>query len=223
MATVLWPATWESYLLHRVVDPPSGPPVLTENSRELLREHATDTVRGLGPLPAIRLGKQPYGVLPVTSTSTFYAGDESLAENGLVTFLQRIRPLWQGAAKGLATVADADLDTALPRILGTLAVSNGLRVRSVVSNTPGLDTVAKTATPAQSQAQTLADDICSQLMGVDPSRLEPTGFLATYTRVLGLPLADDSDPGVLARLRAGEPIGDEPASVLQALAILSAA
>ncbi len=224
MATVLWPATWETYLQHRVAETASGqPPVVSTDTLERLREHATDTVRGLGPLPAIRLGKQPYGILPVTSTSTLYASDGSLAEDGLVTFLQRIRPFWQGAASGLATVADNDLDKALPRILGTLAVSNGLRVRSVMSSTPGLKTIADAVTPGQTRAQTLADIVASQLMGIDPSRLEPTGLLATYTRVLGLPLADDTDPEVLGRLRAGAPIDDKPASVLQALAILSAA
>ncbi len=224
MATVLWPATWETYLLNRVADNPSGqPPVLSADTRELLRQHATDTVRGLGPLPAIRLGKQPYGLLPVTSTTSFYAGDGSVAESGLAAFLQRVRPLWQGAAAQLPTIADADLETALPRILGTLAVSNGLRVRSVLSRTPGLQTLANAASPAQAGAQALADDLCSALMGVDATRLEPTGLLATYTRVLGLPLADDSDPAVLSRLRAGDPIPDKPASVLQALAILSAA
>jgi hypothetical protein len=224
MATVLWPATWETYLLNRVADSPSGrPPVLSADTRELLRQHATDTVRGLGPLPAIRLGKQPYGLLPVTSTTDFYAGDGSLAEGGLAAFMQRIRPLWQGAASQLSTVADADLETALPRILGTLSVSNGLRVRSVVPATPGLQTLANAASLAQAEAQGLVDELCSALMGVDPTRLEPTGLLATYTRVLGLPLADDSDPAVLSRLRAGEPIPDKPASVLQALAIVSAA
>ena len=196
MATVLWPATWETYLLNRVAQSPSGqPPVLSADTRELLREHATDTVRGLGPLPAIRLGKQPYGVLPVTSTSDFYAGDGTLAEGALVAFLQRIRPLWQGAAAQLPTVADADLETALPRILGTLPVSNGLRVRSVVSRSPGLQTLANAASFAQSQAQALVDDLCSALMGVDASRLEPSGLLAHTPACWDCPLPTTPIPG----------------------------
>jgi hypothetical protein len=222
MANVLWPATWEAYLAHRLGEAGGTKPVLSRSSRELLRRHGTDAVRGLGPLPAIRLGKQPYGILPVTSTTDGYAGDGSFVEDGLWGFLQRIRPLWQGAAAALATVADADLETALPRILGTLPVSTGVRVRSVTSNGPGMKTIGINVVEQQTAAQALADQLCSLLMEVDPTKLEPTGLLGSRTRILGLPLTADSDPDVLARLSNGDPT-DPPESVFQALVMISAA
>ena len=223
MAAVLWPATWEAYLAHRLGVTAAGvDPVLSFEAREALRRHATSTVRGLGPLPLLRLGKQPYGVLPVTSTSATYSGDGSFAESSLVPFLERIRPLWRGAAGALPTVADADLETALPRILGTLPTSNGLRVRSVVSRDPGIASVAAAIAGSQTSGQTLADEIVTRLIDVEPSRLDPGGLLSSHTRVLGLPLTSDDDPDVLGRLAAGAPT-DTPTSVLQALATLSAA
>jgi hypothetical protein len=57
MAAVLWPATWGYYATQ----------LLEED--ELLRRHRPwilDTVAGGGPLPTVRVGSQPYGVLPVT-------------------------------------------------------------------------------------------------------------------------------------------------------------
>jgi hypothetical protein len=57
MAAVLWPATWGYY----------GTQLLGE--ADLLHEHRSwmlDTVAAGGPLPVVRVGSQPYGVLPVT-------------------------------------------------------------------------------------------------------------------------------------------------------------
>jgi hypothetical protein len=57
MAAVLWPATWGYY----------GTQLLEED--DLLRRYRPwilDTVAGGGPLPTLRVGSQPYGVLPVT-------------------------------------------------------------------------------------------------------------------------------------------------------------
>src|SRR5262249_7306595 len=63
MQHVLWPATWGYYL--------------REGFSFALRERAVDLdrwrtfftryVRARGPLPPLRIGRQPYGVLPVTS------------------------------------------------------------------------------------------------------------------------------------------------------------
>jgi hypothetical protein len=57
MATVLWPATFGYYGTQMLGD--QGP--LTRSRRWIL-----DTVSGGGPLPTLRVGAQPYGVLPTT-------------------------------------------------------------------------------------------------------------------------------------------------------------
>jgi hypothetical protein len=64
MNTVLWPATWGYFLSQMVGFEGSG---LTLDGRDFAREHAVDHVRPGGPMPLLRIGRQPYGVLPVTS------------------------------------------------------------------------------------------------------------------------------------------------------------
>jgi hypothetical protein len=61
LAALLWPGTWGYYVtqLLRLNDADAG--------TEAWRRWMVDTVRPGGPLPAIRVGDQPYGVLPVTA------------------------------------------------------------------------------------------------------------------------------------------------------------
>jgi hypothetical protein len=61
MATLLWPATWGYYLtqLLRLDE--------FEQAGAGWRRAVIDAVRAAGPLPLLRVGRQPYGVLPVTS------------------------------------------------------------------------------------------------------------------------------------------------------------
>lgn len=61
MASALWPATWGYYLKQVLAD------TISAGSIVKLRRHFVDHVRGRGPLPPIRTGQNPYGVLPVMS------------------------------------------------------------------------------------------------------------------------------------------------------------
>lgn len=67
MQHLLWPATWGYYLREGF----SG--VLRERGvdLDLWRSFFTRYVRARGPLPPIRIGRQPYGVLPVTSLDSW--------------------------------------------------------------------------------------------------------------------------------------------------------
>ncbi|MEV6974062.1 hypothetical protein [Kitasatospora sp. NPDC093806] len=61
--TALWPATWGYHLqtmLHPVFDREA-----VEQTRRFFVRH----VSGRGPLPAVRIGRQPYGILPTTAFS----------------------------------------------------------------------------------------------------------------------------------------------------------
>ncbi|MEU9338562.1 hypothetical protein AB0D49_36340 [Streptomyces sp. NPDC048290] len=61
--TALWPATWGAYLgdaLH---------PLLDAGQIAATRDHFVRYVSGRGPLPAVRVGRQPYGILPTTAFS----------------------------------------------------------------------------------------------------------------------------------------------------------
>jgi hypothetical protein len=61
MATVLWPATW-GYFLSQLMHP-----TFRDTDLATWRDLVVALVRGRGPLPALRIGNQPYGMLPVTS------------------------------------------------------------------------------------------------------------------------------------------------------------
>jgi hypothetical protein len=61
MATVLWPAGWGYFLTQLMA------PLFQGVELAPWRRFVIDTVRGRGPLPTLRAGDQPYGVLPVTS------------------------------------------------------------------------------------------------------------------------------------------------------------
>jgi hypothetical protein len=64
MNTALWQATWGYFLANMVGFEGTG---LTIESIAWARRHFIAYVRSGGPLAPIRCGKQPYGVLPVTS------------------------------------------------------------------------------------------------------------------------------------------------------------
>lgn len=70
MARVLWPSTVEYFLKHMMApdfDQRDTPAIqFTEDEILKARDHFERYVRGRGPIPAIRIGDVPYGMLPVT-------------------------------------------------------------------------------------------------------------------------------------------------------------
>jgi hypothetical protein len=58
--TALWPATWGYYL------PVLLNGVLTEEQIAQTRQFFLEHVSGRGPLPVVKIGRQPYGILPTT-------------------------------------------------------------------------------------------------------------------------------------------------------------
>ena len=61
MNTVLWPATWGYYLEQIVTGAIPNPDVILPAARD----HFTAHVRARGHFPTLRIGRQPYGILPV--------------------------------------------------------------------------------------------------------------------------------------------------------------
>ena len=94
MNRALWPATW-GYFLGQMM---SGAPMFSEDIA-WAKQHFVEHVRALGPLPTIRLGKQPYGILPVTSLNLWKpkAGQEAQFSRDLKLrdFLVSLRGVWQ--------------------------------------------------------------------------------------------------------------------------------
>ena len=59
MNNALWAPTW-GYFLEQMMRP-----LVDHANAAAVHDHFRRFVRGRGPLPRLRLGKQPYGVLPV--------------------------------------------------------------------------------------------------------------------------------------------------------------
>src|SRR5215813_433066 len=97
MNTALWQATLGYFLLQMmgVGDPTENP--LSEEDIAWVRSYFIDYVRASGPLPSIRIGKQPYGVLPVTSLTSWTApaGQEKQRDRVLRDFLNGLRDVWR--------------------------------------------------------------------------------------------------------------------------------
>ncbi|MDP1678663.1 MAG: hypothetical protein Q8L02_00810 [Candidatus Nitrotoga sp.] len=94
MNTALWQATW-GYFMEQMM---AGPDAPSEQSLRQARSHFEQYVRARGPLPAIRIGTQPYGVLPVISLKHWQPkkGDAPI-DASLVPFLHKLREVWRNS------------------------------------------------------------------------------------------------------------------------------
>lgn len=128
MATALWPATWGYYLLNLIGLQGTG---LTLDTIAWAREHFIAHVRPFGPLPTLRAGRQPYGVLPVTPLGGDPANISDARERWLATTLKTLSDrLWYPRAPDVPRVgrsSDPALD--LSAVLKSDAVAASYRLR----------------------------------------------------------------------------------------------
>ncbi|MFB6815374.1 hypothetical protein ACFCV8_12620 [Streptomyces sp. NPDC056347] len=136
----LWSATGDFYL-DELLQSDQGTAELPVD-RSWLRHHHIEHVRARGPLPVLRVGRQPYGLLPVTATARWQP--DALEPSGL-TGLHRVlgvlRPFWEVGVGTLPRVGGPDqpedpLQLPKPerdvlRALGMAPVSRTVSVRSV--------------------------------------------------------------------------------------------
>lgn len=212
--TALWWATWEP-VLQKVdaADIPAVTPATIESARRLHR----DDVRGAGHSPAIRVGAQPYGILPVADLAAWKpeSGDISAA---LVPLVRRVLGRWSARAGRLPRIrSDDDVsDEALLEILGTNPVSTGVRARPAVDGPQVSTLAAVTGAPVSVVAaeKQLSQAVLAQY-SVELGRRLTAPALQDLTRTIALPLVSPRDPEVTAAILAdGTPQVD---SVLQAL------
>lgn len=128
MNTALWPATL-GYMMETMMFP-----VFAEHTIAEARWFFTNFVSGRGSIPAIRIGKQPYGILPTTAFSrlAWVRSDRIDAIAGLDQpqafgrFLSRLYPIlrtldaeWARMAQQVSFVGkDGDADQILLDVLG---------------------------------------------------------------------------------------------------------
>ncbi|HEX8111544.1 MAG TPA: hypothetical protein VF516_27625, partial [Kofleriaceae bacterium] len=135
MNAALWPATWGYFLDHMLA------PVVPHDAIEPARRHFVDWVRGCGPQPVLRIGEQPYGLLPVLPLAAWTAQDEEPAVAKLAVFLdQTLRPIWRASVAAVPRVSDAPAggapdapqDNPLLTVLSMQPTSVSIRGRSVL-------------------------------------------------------------------------------------------
>lgn len=113
--TALWPATWGSYLqtaLH---------PLLDREAVRRTRDFFLRYVSGRGPVPAVRIGGQPYGILVTTAFSRLTWPDSAVHLRGLDRLLTAAAQDWQNAAADVPRLG-ADTDDPHQRLLDVLAL-----------------------------------------------------------------------------------------------------
>ncbi|MHB9005650.1 MAG: hypothetical protein ACYDC1_01825 [Limisphaerales bacterium] len=224
MNAALWGPSWGT-LIERITQADEDGPKLSipDATRESVRNFFRDSVRGRGPLPTLRIGDQPYGVLPVSSLDEkqWKADARDPIQATLLPLLRKIRVLWTSAAGRLPHVGDGgEIDKVLTEILGTSPVSMGVMVRTVLS-----DEARKTAEACQipiidSFLQERSLEALAWLhLGLEYSAINPIGSLEGRPRSLPFPMVHESDPAYLDGLLAGNAPRVE--SVLQALLALA--
>jgi len=219
--TALWAPDWGDYL-GRLSD--NQVPGVTDAQRESARGLFRDQVRGRGPAPALRVGAQPYGILPVSDLRTWVprTGETSA---GIAHVVRTVMDSWLYAARHkvpLVRPGAPDIDRTLLEVLGSAPVMQGLRVRPVISEwaatSLGLALGLDLDLYASERSSTAA--VGAALLGVDAARLA-VGSLHQHDRPLPLPLVSPRDGEYLEALVAAPSRHLAVDSVLQALATLA--
>ncbi|MGW4523638.1 hypothetical protein [Amycolatopsis sp. NPDC004378] len=89
--TALWPATW-GYFLQTALNPLLGPDAVAAT-----RDFFLKYVSGRGPLPAVKIGRQPYGILPTTVFSKLAYPDTATHRRALNKVLTAAGADWTAA------------------------------------------------------------------------------------------------------------------------------
>jgi len=134
MLLALWPASF-GYFLEQMMDPVFSP-VRQDEARRFALANAVPR----GPLPALRTGKTPYGVLPVTSLAAYpqpgpvrFGLDDP--EAALAGFVKALLPAWRASIAGVPRIGGSgDPDQDLAHVLGMDASSIDFRARQVIGD-----------------------------------------------------------------------------------------
>ena len=124
----LWPSTVGYFLDQRLRG------VVIDAELRAIRRHFVNYVRSGGPLAPMRFGRQPYGVLPVTSLDRWSASASGEAPPRAVRALQLLRDAFRRALANVPRLEGDDLDRDLIAVLQTQPVSTAFSVRPVLGS-----------------------------------------------------------------------------------------
>ncbi len=122
MNAVLWAATG-GYFFEQMM---AGGFAYSQAAADEVRRHFLDNVRALGPLPTLRIGVQPYGILPVMSLAKWSSTDPVLT--AMAGFARALQPQWAASEAAIA----ADPQQQLLDVLTQDGVSVSYSARPVV-------------------------------------------------------------------------------------------
>jgi len=98
-----------------------------------VRDHLAEHVRSRGPLPTLRVGRQPYGVLPATALGDWRAERPADVDALLAPWLLRLRERWRAVLDDADAIPRVRPDQPVDRIavdaLTRLPVATGLAMR----------------------------------------------------------------------------------------------
>jgi hypothetical protein len=141
MNNALWSPTWGYFFEHMMR------PLIDLPTSADLHDHFRRFVRGRGPLPSLRIGKQPYGVLPVMPPASWKRLAPGIEEE-LMRRLSSLRAQWLHSARSVPRLGDASApDEILVDLLRRTPRSETFRFRkatgrAVASGLSGLDLTA---------------------------------------------------------------------------------
>lgn len=129
MNTVLWPATWGYYLEQIVTGAIPNPDVILPAARDHFATH----VRARGHFPTLRIGRQPYGILPVCWSAQWKSLEGRALDRPLASLLSRMRSTWENSVPNVPRIPGApDPEAALVSLLGMTPSSQSYATRSVI-------------------------------------------------------------------------------------------
>lgn len=173
------------------------------------REHCASFVRGRGPLPVLRIARQPYGILPITSWQRWLplpSEPEHLDRLGQI--LRVLRPCWEQAAKHVSVLT---ADTANSALLGKILMqgpvphpgayqvrgASGL-ARSFLNTIASVDAVGADADPPSKVAAAVVGQPWAvrdiQIAMYRELLAVTMGDLLRYGQLQHMRLNDDADP-----------------------------
>lgn len=125
MQRMLWPATL-GYFLEQMLDGA----LLVGESVEQVRQFFVTRVRNRGPLPTLRIGRNPYGVIPVMSPFGWAPAAGDAVDDPLIRVLLSVRLLW--GVTHAPRITPGATDEQITRVLGMAPVSISFAGRSVI-------------------------------------------------------------------------------------------